>query len=189
MRWNTADKSCNWKDSNCFDVEPVFDTVNFSEDHTVCIISPMADAVCSCEGHEQANFYTAPAFKHGFTDRLLFPQILLSVFSSLGGAASLLLLLVPVGRVTVKYPERVIFDVGCSMEQDRILHLGMGADPPCTFVPSLNQGRIQQVQKNGRELHVIFRTSINAHTCTYRDYHRYIYMSYIGYGNVHTWPV
>jgi hypothetical protein len=82
----------------------------------------------------------------------LFPQILLSIFSSLGGAASLLLLLVPVCRVTVTYPERVILDVGCSVEQDRILHLGMSGDPPCTFVPSLSQGKIHQVKNERREL-------------------------------------
>lgn len=40
-------------------------------------------------------------------------QILLSLFSSLGGGAALLLLLVPVGRVTVQFPERVVMDLGC----------------------------------------------------------------------------
>jgi hypothetical protein len=76
---------------------------------------------------------------------VLFVQILLAVFSSLGGAASLLLLLVPVGRVTVNYPERVILDVGCGLEQEGYLDLGMSGDPPCSYVSSLRQGKIYQV--------------------------------------------
>jgi hypothetical protein len=74
------------------------------------------------------------------------------VFSSLGGAASLLLLLVPVGRVTVTYPERVIFSVGCGGGRDGYLDLVMSGDPPCSYVPSLKLGKIQQVQNECHEI-------------------------------------
>lgn len=40
-------------------------------------------------------------------------QLLLSFFSSLGGVAALLLLLVPVGRMSVNLPERVVMEVQC----------------------------------------------------------------------------
>lgn len=40
-------------------------------------------------------------------------QILLSLFSALGGGAALLFLLVPVGRITLIYPDRVVFGVSC----------------------------------------------------------------------------
>ncbi|XP_046473619.1 uncharacterized protein [Neodiprion pinetum] len=46
-------------------------------------------------------------------DRIGNFKILLSLFSSLGGGAALLLLLVPVGRVTVRFPERIVMDLGC----------------------------------------------------------------------------
>ncbi|KAK0172204.1 hypothetical protein PV328_005551 [Microctonus aethiopoides] len=51
-------------------------------------------------------------------DRIGNFKILLSCFSSLGGAAALLLLLVPIGRVTVKYPEHIIMDLSCSNENN-----------------------------------------------------------------------
>jgi hypothetical protein len=79
----------------------------------------------------------------------LYVQILLSVFSSLGGAVSLLLLLVPVGRVPVTYPDRVVLDVGCGLQQEGYLDLGVAGAPPCNYVPSLTQGKIKQVD-NGR---------------------------------------
>ena len=41
-------------------------------------------------------------------------QILLSLFSALGGAAALLLLLVPVGRVTVFFPDNVVLAASCA---------------------------------------------------------------------------
>ncbi|KZC05141.1 Major facilitator superfamily domain-containing protein 6-A, partial [Dufourea novaeangliae] len=41
-------------------------------------------------------------------------KILLTLFSSFGGLAALLLLLVPIGRITVEYPNRVIMDLGCT---------------------------------------------------------------------------
>ncbi|KAF2883909.1 hypothetical protein ILUMI_22294 [Ignelater luminosus] len=40
-------------------------------------------------------------------------KILLALFSALGGASALLFLLVPVGRITLIYPEQVIFGVSC----------------------------------------------------------------------------
>jgi hypothetical protein len=81
-------------------------------------------------------------------------QILLSLFSSLGGAASLLLLLVPVGRVTVTYPDRVILNVGCPGGDNQYLDLAMSEDPPCTYVPALRPGKTQQVKIERREIGV-----------------------------------
>lgn len=81
----------------------------------------------------------------------LYAQILLSVFSSLGGAASLLLLLVPVGRVPVTYPDRIVLDIGCGLQQEGYLDLGVAGAPPCNYVPSLKQGKIQQVDNGGHK--------------------------------------
>ncbi|KAK5639361.1 hypothetical protein RI129_011853 [Pyrocoelia pectoralis] len=41
-------------------------------------------------------------------------KVLLAIFSGLGGASALLLLLVPVGRITIVYPNRVEFAVSCA---------------------------------------------------------------------------
>ncbi|XP_003695686.1 uncharacterized protein LOC100872700 isoform X1 [Apis florea] len=41
-------------------------------------------------------------------------KILLSLFSSFGGIAALLLLLVPIGRITVEFPNKVVMDLGCT---------------------------------------------------------------------------
>ncbi|XP_034947864.1 uncharacterized protein [Chelonus insularis] len=41
-------------------------------------------------------------------------KIILAFFSSIGGAAALLLLLVPVGRINVKYPKELVMDLGNS---------------------------------------------------------------------------
>ncbi|XP_076752374.1 uncharacterized protein LOC143424287 [Xylocopa sonorina] len=49
-----------------------------------------------------------------FADRVGNFKILLSLFSSFGGLAALLLLLVPIGRITVEFPDRVVMDVGCT---------------------------------------------------------------------------
>ncbi|KAL6260225.1 hypothetical protein P5V15_007760 [Pogonomyrmex californicus] len=46
-------------------------------------------------------------------DRIGNFRILLSVFSAFGGLAALLLLLVPIGRVTIHFPERIIMDLDC----------------------------------------------------------------------------
>nr|XP_031830685.1 uncharacterized protein LOC116426193 [Nomia melanderi] len=49
-----------------------------------------------------------------FADRVGNFKILLSLFSSFGGFAALLLLLVPIGRITVEFPNRVVMDLGCT---------------------------------------------------------------------------
>jgi len=79
-------------------------------------------------------------------DRIGNFRILLAVFSSLGGAASLLLLLVPVGRVPVTYPDRVVLDIGCGLQQEGYLDLGVAGTPPCNYVHSLVQGKTQQIE-------------------------------------------
>ncbi|CAD1475398.1 unnamed protein product, partial [Heterotrigona itama] len=49
-----------------------------------------------------------------FADRVGNFKILLSLFSSFGGVAALLLLLVPIGRITVEFPDRVVMDLSCT---------------------------------------------------------------------------
>lgn len=44
-------------------------------------------------------------------------QILLACFSAAGGASALLLLFVPVGRITLTYPEQAVLQVSCSPEK------------------------------------------------------------------------
>lgn len=61
---------------------------------------------------------------------VIFLQVILSFFSSLGGAAALLLLLVPVGRITVTYPEEVLFSMGCDAGASG-LRLNLAEDLPC----------------------------------------------------------
>ncbi|KAK9504834.1 hypothetical protein O3M35_009014 [Rhynocoris fuscipes] len=61
-------------------------------------------------------------------DRIGNFKIILSLFSALGGAASLLLLLVPVGRVLISYPEYTILEVNSNQS----LIQTMVAEPyPC----------------------------------------------------------
>ncbi|XP_066601074.1 uncharacterized protein [Prorops nasuta] len=63
-------------------------------------------------------------------DRIGNFKILLSIFSSLGGGAALLLLLVPIGRVTVEYPSRVVMDLSCSATSGEIIY-EMSQAHPC----------------------------------------------------------
>lgn len=63
-------------------------------------------------------------------DRIGNFRILMSVFSAIGGLAALLLLLVPIGRVTVHFPERVIMDLGCEGRNGSLLHT-MSQTYPC----------------------------------------------------------
>ncbi|XP_015601775.1 uncharacterized protein LOC107270873 [Cephus cinctus] len=72
-------------------------------------------------------------------DRIGNFKILLSLFSSLGGGAALLLLLVPVGRVTVQFPERVIMDLSCPLNNEGLLYT-MNQNYPCEtkLAPEVN---------------------------------------------------
>lgn len=63
--------------------------------------------------------------------RVLPFQILLSVFSAFGGLAALLLLLVPIGRMTVHYPERIVMDLGCQGDNAGSLLYTMSQTHPC----------------------------------------------------------
>lgn len=58
-------------------------------------------------------------------------RILLSIFSAFGGVAALLLLLVPIGRVTVRFPERVVMDVDCQGGDGGSLLYTMSQLHPC----------------------------------------------------------
>ncbi|KAF5275349.1 hypothetical protein FQR65_LT04177 [Abscondita terminalis] len=50
-------------------------------------------------------------------------KILLAIFSGLGGVSALLLLIVPVGRIAIIYPNRVIFGMSCSSNYSLTLSL------------------------------------------------------------------
>ncbi|XP_012220725.2 uncharacterized protein [Linepithema humile] len=63
-------------------------------------------------------------------DRIGNFRILLSVFSVFGGFAALLLLLVPIGRVTVHFPERIIMDLDCQ-DRSNSLFYTMSQTHPC----------------------------------------------------------
>ncbi|XP_043287431.1 major facilitator superfamily domain-containing protein 6-B [Venturia canescens] len=63
-------------------------------------------------------------------DRIGNFKILLSLFSSFGGGAALLLLLVPVGRMTVQFPERVVMDVSCPGTESELIYT-MSQNHPC----------------------------------------------------------
>nr|XP_018901262.1 PREDICTED: uncharacterized protein LOC109033204 [Bemisia tabaci] len=62
-------------------------------------------------------------------------KVLLALFSALGGLASLLLLAIPVGRVTIVYPEQALFRIGCSNDTG-YPSLIPGADYPCNPFPN-----------------------------------------------------
>lgn len=57
-------------------------------------------------------------------------QILLATFSVIGGASALLLLLVPVGRITLTFPDKVVLGVSCEVNTSPILSLYQ--EYPCT---------------------------------------------------------
>ncbi|XP_016840927.1 major facilitator superfamily domain-containing protein 6 isoform X1 [Nasonia vitripennis] len=64
-------------------------------------------------------------------DRIGNFKILLSIFSALGGAAALLLLLVPVGRITVSFPDNVVLSASCPTAGGDDLIYGMNQDHYC----------------------------------------------------------
>uniref|UniRef100_A0A8D8T4W9 Major facilitator superfamily domain-containing protein 6 n=1 Tax=Cacopsylla melanoneura TaxID=428564 RepID=A0A8D8T4W9_9HEMI len=66
-------------------------------------------------------------------------KVLLALFSSLGGCVSLLLLLVPVGRMTITYPDRTIVKFGCDfMTGSERVTLTLAEDHLCMPVTTYN---------------------------------------------------
>ncbi|KAL1492391.1 hypothetical protein ABEB36_010643 [Hypothenemus hampei] len=63
-------------------------------------------------------------------------RVLLSFFSIIGGASALLLLLVPVGRITLSFPKEVIFGMSCAANQPLTLTLSQAH--PCQPVKPEN---------------------------------------------------
>ncbi|XP_070160005.1 uncharacterized protein [Polyergus mexicanus] len=63
-------------------------------------------------------------------DRIGNFRILLSVFSIFGGFAALLLLLVPIGRMMVNFPENIIMELGCQDNGGSLLYT-MSQTHPC----------------------------------------------------------
>lgn len=66
---------------------------------------------------------------------------MLALFSAIGGASALLLLLVPVGRITITYPERVVFGMSCSPGNP--LSLSLYQQHQCTPLQNQNQTQVQ----------------------------------------------
>ncbi|XP_073990994.1 uncharacterized protein [Rhodnius prolixus] len=61
-------------------------------------------------------------------DRIGNFKIILSLFSGLGGAASLLLLLVPVGRILISYPENTILEINANLS---VIDMKIAEPYPC----------------------------------------------------------
>ncbi|CAG9855144.1 unnamed protein product [Phyllotreta striolata] len=61
-------------------------------------------------------------------------RVLLAAFSGIGGGAALLLLLVPVGRVTLTYPDKIIFGLTCDTNSTPLLTLYQ--EHPCVPIHS-----------------------------------------------------
>ncbi|KAG5885718.1 hypothetical protein JTB14_022808 [Gonioctena quinquepunctata] len=59
-------------------------------------------------------------------------RVLLASFSAIGGASALLLLLVPVGRITITYPDRLVFGLACDTNSTPLLSFYQ--EYPCTTI-------------------------------------------------------
>uniref|UniRef100_A0A1B6CUD4 Major facilitator superfamily (MFS) profile domain-containing protein n=1 Tax=Clastoptera arizonana TaxID=38151 RepID=A0A1B6CUD4_9HEMI len=71
-------------------------------------------------------------------DRIGNFKFILAVFNGLGGATSLLLLLVPVGRITFTYPERTILSLGCpNNSSDGLLNINLAEQHECNTLSSI----------------------------------------------------
>ncbi|RZB41634.1 major facilitator superfamily domain-containing protein 6-like [Asbolus verrucosus] len=68
-------------------------------------------------------------------------RVMLALFSSIGGASALLLMLVPVGRITITYPDRLVFGMSCSSEDP--LALSLYQQHACTPVQVQNQTELR----------------------------------------------
>lgn len=81
-------------------------------------------------------------------------RILLSLFSIVGGGAALLLLLVPIGRITVTYPEDLVFGLTCSSNQSPMLTLYQ--EHPCEPLDFKNTSDVEvRLQACGYACHTI----------------------------------
>ncbi|XP_059482974.1 major facilitator superfamily domain-containing protein 6-like [Neocloeon triangulifer] len=70
-------------------------------------------------------------------DRIGNFRIMLSFFSTIGGIASLLLLMVPVGRFSMPYPSRIPLGLGCgeiNLSSVSPLQVTLLKDPPCNLI-------------------------------------------------------
>ncbi|KAF7998298.1 hypothetical protein HCN44_009696 [Aphidius gifuensis] len=92
-------------------------------------------------------------------DRIGNFKILLSFFSSLGGAAALLLLLVPVGRVTVKYPPHIIMDLECSDNDGSMFYSINQESQNCEY--NNQQEILTNIQSCGYVCHIDFDNSMD----------------------------
>ncbi|XP_044256525.1 uncharacterized protein LOC123006253 [Tribolium madens] len=68
-------------------------------------------------------------------------RVMLALFSAIGGASALLLLLVPVGRITITYPDRVVFGMSCSTGNP--LSLSLYQQHQCTPLGNKNRTDLQ----------------------------------------------
>jgi hypothetical protein len=78
--------------------------------------------------------------------------VLLSFFSTIGGFASLLLLVVPVGRFSMPYPTRVALGLGCgelNLSSISPLQVTLLHEPPCTLRENLSSSIRLSVESCG----------------------------------------
>lgn len=66
---------------------------------------------------------------------------MLAFFSAIGGLSALLLLLVPVGRVTLNYPDRVVFGMSCTTGYP--ISLSLYQEHPCKSKNHPNETEVQ----------------------------------------------
>ncbi|XP_046673323.1 uncharacterized protein LOC124362668 [Homalodisca vitripennis] len=82
-------------------------------------------------------------------DRIGNFKYILSLFNALGGGISLLLLLVPVGRINFTYPDRAILAVTCPTNAEGMLSMSLAEEHPCLALPS-----ILKTQISNESLHI-----------------------------------
>ncbi|XP_014276523.1 uncharacterized protein [Halyomorpha halys] len=79
-------------------------------------------------------------------DRIGNFKVILALFSGLGGAASLLLLLVPVGRITISYPPRTLLQVSTNAS---FINVELAEPYPCQFMDNVTIPRDIQIEACG----------------------------------------
>ncbi|KAJ3639836.1 hypothetical protein Zmor_003172 [Zophobas morio] len=99
-------------------------------------------------------------------------RVLLALFSAIGGASALLLLLVPVGRITITYPDRVVFGMSCSSGNP--VSLSLYQQHPCTPNKAPNATQLQ-LESCGFACHAILQDNQTNSILQARSYGLQIY--------------
>lgn len=97
---------------------------------------------------------------------------MLALFSAIGGASALLLLLVPVGRVTITYPDKVVFGMACNPGNP--LSLTLYQQHPCTPIEAQNETNLQ-VESCGFACHAVLAENQSNAVLKTRTYGLHLY--------------